>query len=344
MTLVKAAALDGLTRLDPAVRLWLVAGPDDGVVSTIAAQLLALAGDDAERVDIASAALKDDAGRLAGEAVSGSLFAARRVIRLTIAGAGEDSVAAVQALLAADTALTPVIAAAPGVSAKGKLMALASASPLARAAICYAPDAKSLVPVAVAAAARLGLKLGPAEAAQLIALVAADRALLAAELEKLALYRDAAPERQRQVTSDDLVALAATSHDEDVGRVVNAAFGGNAAELAAGLAALEALKVAEIRVLRVMMGRALLLLSLCPAVAAGQPPAMAVAGARPPVFFNEKAAVADQLARWSAPALVRAVARLNDGERAIKAPGSAGRVAFHQLLLDICRVAARRRR
>src|SRR3546814_6888182 len=118
MKSVKPADLDRQSRLDPAVRLILLTGPDEATMHAVAARLVALAGPDAERLDLGSAQMAQDGARLAAEAASLSLFAGTRVIRLEIVGSGDDCLAAVDTLLAADTAINPVIATGASVTAK----------------------------------------------------------------------------------------------------------------------------------------------------------------------------------------------------------------------------------
>jgi DNA polymerase-3 subunit delta len=66
-----------------------------------------------------------------------------------------------------------------------------------------------------------------------------------------------------------------------------------------------------------------------------------VAGAGRAIFFREKDAVIQSLARWSTPRLGEAMARVLAAERAIKASGGLADLGAHALLLTITRAAAR---
>src|SRR3546814_20473197 len=79
MKSVKPADLDRQSRLDPAVRLILLTGPDEATMHAVAARLVALAGPDAERPDLGPAQMAPDSARLSAEAASLSLFAGPRV-------------------------------------------------------------------------------------------------------------------------------------------------------------------------------------------------------------------------------------------------------------------------
>jgi len=340
---VKPAELERQTRLDPAVRLTLLTGPDDATMNAVAARLVALAGKEAERLDLSSSQLGQDPSLLAAEAASMSLFAAQRVIRLEITGSGDDCVEAVAALMAAETAVNPVIATGATITAKSKLVKLIEGSNHAVAAICYQPDRRALVGIAIAAAEEQGLKLANAEAQLLVDLVSGDQALMRRELEKIALYLDAARDRQRQVTAADIAALGAATHEEDVSMCINVALGGKVRELPDMLAQAAAVGVAEIRIIRALAIRTMQLARLRAEVDAGAHPATVVSARSSGVFWKERDAVTAQLHIWDSLRIARLMSRLLDCERALKASGTAGAVLFRKLMTDIAWQAARAR-
>ena len=343
MKAVKPAELERQTRLDPALRLILLTGPDDATMNAVAARLIALAGKAAERLDLSSSQLGQDPSLLAAEAASMSLFAAERVIRLEITGSGDDCFEAVAALLAAETAVHPVIATGATVTSKSKLVKLVEGADHAVAAICYQPDRRALVGIAIAAAEEQGLKLANAEAQLLVDLVSGDQALMRRELEKIALYLDAARDRQRQVTAGDIGALGAATHEEDVGECINIALGGKVRELPDMLAKAAAVGVAEIRIIRALAIRTMQLARLRAEVDAGAHPATVVSARSSGVFWKERDAVTAQLHIWDSLRIARLMSRLLDCERALKTSGTAGAVLFRKLMTDIAWQAARAR-
>lgn len=339
----KPAELGRLTSLPSGTRLFLLAGPDESTCAALGDQLVALAGGDADRIDLSNDDLKRDPARLATEAASMSLFAGARIIRLNIAGAGDDCIDAITALFDADAAPNTVVAVAPALTKKAKLMKLAEDAPMARVAVCYQPDARELAAIAVAAARAEGLQLGSSEAAQLVDLVAGDQKLLVREIEKLALYRDAAPDRQRAVAADDIAALGAAVHEEDISACVNVTLAGQVGELPALFATIDAVGVAEIRLIRALATRVMLLARLRAEVDNGQHPKTLVEDRRTGIFWKEKDAVARQLRLWDSIRLARLMTRLLAVERGLKAPGTIGAVLMRHLLVDIARQAARAR-
>lgn len=272
-----------------------------------------------------------------------SLFSPARVIRLDITGSGDDCLAAVQALLAADTAINPVIATGASVTARSKLVKLIEGSAHAVAAICYQPDRRALVGIAMSAAEEQGLRLANAEAQLLVDLVSGDQALMRREIEKIALYLDAAPGRQRQVTAADIAALGAATHEEDVSECINVALGGKLRDLPAMLAKAAAVGVAEIRILRALAIRAMQLARLRAEVDAGAHPATVVSAPGSGVFWKERDAVTAQLHIWDSLRVARLMTRLLDCERALKSSGTAGAVLFRKLMTDIAWQASRAR-
>ncbi|WOF43208.1 DNA polymerase III subunit delta [Sphingopyxis indica] len=343
MKAVKPAELERLRQLDPAVRLILLTGPDEATMNALAARLVALAGEEAERLDLSSSQLSQDGALLAAEAASLSLFAGARVIRLEISGSGDDCLAAVDALLGADSAVNPVIATGASVTARSKLVKLVEGSDAGLAAICYQPDRRALVGIAIAAAEEQGLRLANAEAQLLVDLVSGDQALMRRELEKMALYLDAARDRQRQVTAADIAALGAASHEEDVSECINVALGGKLGDLPDMLTRAAAVGVAEIRIIRALAIRAGQLARLRAEVDGGAHPATVVSARSSGVFWKEQSAVTAQLHIWDSVRIARLMTRLLDCERALKASGTPGNVLFRKLMTDIAHQAARAR-
>lgn len=341
---MKLKSPDELTRLSalPAdVRLYLIAGPDEATVEAVGAHLLSLAGKGAERIDIDARECREDPARLATEAASLSLFAGARIVRLTIPGAGDECLPAATALIEAEAAECPVVALAPGVTNRGKLFKLAETSAFARVVQCYQPRRGDLAAIAVAQARDRHLRLSNPDALLLVDLVDGDRALIARELDKIALYLDASEDRPRQATAEAIRLLGAASHDEDIGAFVNAVLGGKVEELADQLNLADALGVNEIRLLRSLSNRVQQLARLRVQVDGGQHP-KSVASAKPNgVFWKEVDAVAAQLRIWDAHRIARLNDRLLLTEQALKASGTPGGVLFRQLATDIAHQAAR---
>ena len=139
------------------IRFFLLYGPDEAGSAALGKRLERAMGPEAERVDLDGPTLRDDPARLADEAASFSMFGDRRWVRVN--GMGEESLAAVTALLEAEAAGNPVIATAGALKGTSKLLKLVLDSPRAMAFISYQPDAREAEQIAVAVAREGGLRL-----------------------------------------------------------------------------------------------------------------------------------------------------------------------------------------
>ena len=197
---MKASENQLVTSLDaasPAIRLYLLHGPDEEGAASYAARLGRALGADAEKVAIDGPALKSDPGRIADEARSLALFGGRRWI--LVGGAGDDALEAARLLIAEPRVEHPVVMLGPGLRTTSKLTQFAIAEPAAMAFACYVPDGASADRMVAAIAREHGLRPTLNAARRLMTASNGDRAVIAREVEKLALYLDAAADRPREL-------------------------------------------------------------------------------------------------------------------------------------------------
>ena len=237
----------------PDIRLFLLHGPDESGAAELAARLARSMGPDAERIDLDGATLKTDPARLADEAASLSLFGGARHIR--VSAAGEECADAFTGLIDAERAGNPVVAIAPTVKASGKIVKLAIASPRAMAFACYAPDGADADRLAAAIAREHGLRTTGDTAHRLASASGGDRAVMSREIEKLALYLDAAPDRPGEIDNDALDAVGADLGEAEMSRAIEAAIDGRVADIGPELARLTEAGVSPIPVLRGLVRR-----------------------------------------------------------------------------------------
>ena len=323
------AALD---RPPADIRLYLLFGPDEAGALALADRLPRALGPDAERVDLEGAALRSDPARLADEAASLSLFGTARHVRVT--GAGEESLAAVTALLDAERAGNPVVMIAPSLKATSKVAKLALDSPLALALACYVPGSDQLEGIAGEIAREQGLRLGTGVARRLAQAGGGDRAVMMREIEKLALYLDAAPDRPAECNLDALEAIGADLGEAETGDVINAVIAAEPAALGEALRRLDEAGVSPVPWLRALARRLASLAEMKGEVVNGGD----VAGVmkRHRVFFKEEAATSAALRRWSPQALARALAMVREAERNVMAGGGgAGDVLAGQAMVEL---------
>ncbi len=335
---MKASASQLRQALDsasPAVRLYLLHGPDDSGAREWALRLARAMGPEAERTDFDGAALKADPGLLAAEAASLSLFGGARFIRVT--GVGEESHDAIAALLEAEQAGNPVIMIGPTLKSTGKVVKLVLAATNAMSFACYPPDAAEGDRLATTIAAEHGMRASPGAAHRLFASCAGDRAVLTREIEKLALYLDAAPERPMPLEENAIDAVGADLGEGEMARAIEAAIDGNAAAVGAELARLAETGVSPIPLLRGLVRRLMVLAELRAAVENGASINDTIERHR--VFFREKASTAHALRHWNPVRLSGAINHLRQTERAMMTSASAGGVLAETAFLAVARAA-----
>lgn len=337
---MKASAGQIRPALDhPRHRLFLLHGPDAGLATDLAERLGRAMGDGAERVDLEGSALKADPARLADEAASLSLFGDKRWIR--VSGVGEESVPALIALLQAPRVAHPVLAIAPTAKATSKVVKLATDHRDALSFACYPPGPADLQRALADAARALGLRADKPVLERLAAASGGETAIARQELEKLALYLDAAPDRPAGLTMQALDDLGADLGDAEAGRLVEAVVAGDPAALGHELVRLREAGTSPIPWLRQLQRRFLSLAAMRADIDGGGRPDEVMKRHR--VFFREEAATAQALRAWPPDRLAAALTRIRAAERAVMSPANAGTVLAEHAVEAIARAQARRR-
>ena len=325
----------------PSHRFFLLYGPDEAGSHSLVKVAAAAAGAQSERVELTGAELKADPARLADEAASLSLFGGGRYI--VVQPAGDECLAAVEALLQAPAAGNPVLLIAGALKPASKLLKLALAEPAALALASYAPEGQEAERLVSEMARAEGLTVRSDVARRLADACAGNRAILALELQKLALYLDSSPERPKPLDHEALDAVGAAAEEGDLSRLVDSVGNGNAALLQAELLRLSGEGVEGIPLVRAVLRRMSLLSRLRAQVERGSSPGAVMASQGRSLFWKEKESIGRQLSRWGPDALARSVSRLLEAERQVKASGGLGSTAVDEELFAICRQAARLR-
>lgn len=314
------------------LRLILLHGPDEAGAQAWAEQLAHAMGTDAERIDLDGATLKSDPPRLADEAASLSLFGGARFVR--VAGAGEESLGAVTALLDAPRAGNPVVMIAPGVRTSGALVKAVIASDRALAHACYVPEGDQAEKIAVELARVAGLRLTRDAAVRLARAGDGDRAVMAREVEKLALFLDAAPERMVEADGAALDAIGASIAEAEMDVIVAAVIAGESAALVEALR-LRAAGTSPIPLLRAVARRLIALAGMRAAIDGGEGADQAMK--RHGVFWRDEGATRAALRQWTPAALADALATVRAAERSLMTGGTAGNVMADAALLALAR-------
>jgi DNA polymerase-3 subunit delta len=320
------------------IRFFLLYGPDEAG-SRALMKLLGSAG--AERIELSGAELKGDPARLTDEAAAISLFGDPRIV--VVEPAGDEVLAAVEGLVEAPAAGNPVAIVAGALKPTSKLLRLALTAPCAMAFASYVPDARDAPKLVMELAREQGLGIRPDLARRIADSAAGNRAVIAQELAKFALFLDAAPDRPRQVEADTVDAIGAANEEGDLSRLVDSVSGGDVKTLQSELLRLSSEGIEGIPLIRAMLRRMTLLAKLRGEVERGNSVDSVMATYGKAIFWKEKDAVGGQVSRWSADLIAKGMSRLLEAERQVKASGGLGPLAVDEELFAICRQAARLR-
>jgi DNA polymerase-3 subunit delta len=312
MAEVKSAQADSFVqRPDPTYSVFLIYGPDAGLVSERASILSGNFGVDAKdpmavlRLDADAASAEP--GRLVDEARSIGMFGGKRILR--ISGSTRRNLAdALRPVLEVHTDECRVIIEAGDLKKDSALRKLVERSSAGVAIPCY-PDGEreldNLISVELQSA-RLAID---ADARQLLkANLGSDRRLSRNEVSKLVLYCSG----QARVSTGDVEAIVGDSSSAELDEVVDSAATGKIEVLEGELARVLARSSAELPLVWAMRHFQVLQLARYRMERDGISADAVVAGMRPPVNFKRRPAMVQGLRIWNVASITRALARLDE--------------------------------
>jgi DNA polymerase-3 subunit delta len=301
---------------DPAVRFYLFYGPDEAQSRALGERLLQGLG--AAKFAVSPDAIKSDPASLADEAAAMSLFGGKRAI--WIEPATKDIEDGVAALLEGAAPESAVIAIAGALAKTSALLKMAEASPAALTYISYVPEGQDAERMVVDLGRRAGLKIDRPVAARVAAAAGNDQAIVAQELEKLALFLDASPQMPKALDHEAIDAVGADASEGDFNRLADIALGGDIGRLADELAGLSPTGSEAIPVIRSLQRRLLMLAPMRARVERGESPDAVMTSMGRSLFWKEKGSVERMLNKWSAEELARAAERAGRLEREMMKP------------------------
>ncbi len=325
----------------PDIRLFLLFGSDPSTIEDIARKLAAEMKN-AERIDLEGSQLRSDSALLADEAAAISLFGDKRYIRLRLQR--DEGFAAIENLLDAVGADTPVIATTGNLTPANKLRKLGQSHAAVMMLPCYPPSEQNAVAHVQRLAEAAGLRMDRMLAQRLAESTGFDRTLAAGEIEKIALYCDASPDRPATVEPDMLAKLGAETLEENISGLLGAVMAGDVARSSEEIGDARQLGLNEVRIVKALQRRVMQLAGLRAEVDHGAQVGPLVDRTRS-IFFKEQGAYKQVLSLWSSARLTRLNARLFELERQLMTGGSqlAGPMLANELLL-IARAAQPRGR
>ena len=333
---IDARAVDGfLKQPDPAVRVALFFGPDQGMVLERSRQLGHSVVDDLSDpfavVDLSEADLKEDPVRLGDEARAMSFGGGRRLVR--VRGGGEPVADALRRYLEAPGEGSLVIIEAGDLTPKSALRATCEKERNCASVGCYADQGGNLAVVVKQALSDEGVTADRDAINLLCAQLAEDRGIVRSEIEKLVLFVGPGG----HVGVDEIAACLTDAAAVSLDRLIFACGDGDAGGVDQLTRRALDEGVSEIALLRALQQH---FLRLEWVVAQGPD---AVSRLRPPVFFRFKDRFQAQARRWPLPAIRRVQAALMEAEIGCKSGIEPSALVCSRALLAVASRAPRRR-
>lgn len=324
---------------DRSIRFYLFYGPDESGSRALAERLLKSLA--AEKMAVASSAVKGDPALLAAEAGAISLFGGTRLI--WVDPAGEDIVDGLEALLDAPAVESPVVAIAGTLRKTSGLLKLAEGHAAALAHASYAPEGRDADRMVIDAGRAEGLRIDSSVAARLAADCNANVAILGHELAKFALYLGASPERPQELTHEVLDLLGADSGEGDMMRVGDLALAGRGDDLLEELDRVALSNSEAIPVVRALQRRLIQLAALRAQVEQGKSVDAVMTSMGKALFWKDKALMQQLLSGWNAARLSAMLERTAALEKTIIFSDEPPVAALEEELVTISRAAGRPR-
>lgn len=329
---------------DPACRLALVFGEDEGVVGDTAASLIKAwqKNGPANVITLDEDEVKREPNLLFDALEAQSLLGEVSILRIRTKGEKLFSLIKDVLAMAQDTPerlAAYLVLLSGSLNTRSKMRTAFEAAPNAAALHMFADSDADMHALVRAFLKARDVEIEDAALSVFVGGLPGHRSLANAEMEKLAVY---AHGLGRGVTSDDIRALCETNADESARAAVIQALSGDKqgaqAEMDrvidAGLSAISLLRMFEMEASRMLAAQAL-----------GAPSANVGRKLKPPVWDSDWPAFQLRLRKWPTPRLLRLVERLHDMEALAKSPGGGGMAepATRHLFTSLYQAAAETR-
>ncbi|MDP9589359.1 UNVERIFIED_ORG: DNA polymerase-3 subunit delta [Shinella zoogloeoides] len=344
MAEVKSHEFDAFLKRKPLpVRLFLIYGPDRGLVSERAAAIAAASGVD---LDDAFSVVKLDAGeigsqpgRLMDEMNAIGLFGGERLVWVRNAASEKGVADAIDMLASASPGPSTLIVEAGDLKKGSALRKAAEAVSQAVAIPCYADDGRALQALIDQELAAEGLRIAPAARQRLVETIGGDRLASRNELRKLALYCRGRELIEEQDVEDIVGDASAISTDDAIDAILKGDKDGF-------LHAIQKIVTSKTPIFLVLQGclRQFQLLELMRAEMDEKraPAAQAMATLGRHLHFRRKPIVENALKAWASPAIRRETQRLQAAIlQSRQRPALEDTIAMQTLLATVLQSARR---
>ncbi|MCG5481158.1 DNA polymerase III subunit delta [Sinorhizobium alkalisoli] len=312
MSEVKSHEFDNFLQKSAAdYRLFLVYGPDRGLVSERAAQLAGCFGipldDPFAVVKLDATELQQSAGRLLDEVNAIGLFGGEKLVWIKGASAEKGLSEALQVLAAAPPSGSYLVIEAGDLKKGAALRKTAEPSRTVASIACYSDDARALNALVDRELSEAGLRISPAARERLLEALGGDRIASRNEVRKLALYC-----RGRDIISEeDVLAVVGDASAISVDDAVDAVLQGNVDALMHAMKKITTSKTPVFLVLQSCLRQFQQLDVMRSEMDANrQSASQVIASLGRGLHFRRKPIVEAALRHWTAPAIRRELNRL----------------------------------
>lgn len=321
---------------DPAARVVLVYGPEDGLMRERARTIgLSVVSDYSDPFNVAvlnAEQLADDPARLADEAHAISMMGGGRLIR--VENAGDKLTTLIKSYLESPSTHNLVILEAGELGPRSSLRKLCESAGSAVALPCYVEDERDVSRLIRESVQAEDLSIEPDAVQWLAANLAGNRGRIRSELTKLITYK-----MEGLISLEDAQAACGEAGDGSLDTLVYSAAGGNVINCLRTYDRLIAEGVSFMAVIRSLQNhfRKLHFTKTC--MNSGDSIDSVMKKLSPPIFFKQENAFKAQVQRWTLPALEQIAARLLTLEAQCKQTGAAPETLCSQALLAISKSA-----
>jgi DNA polymerase III subunit delta len=338
MTAVKSSDVDRvIANPAPAYSIFLVFGPDTGLVRERVDALMRASVDDPcdpfALARIEGDELTANPARLVEEVHTVPLFGSRRAV---LVKAGSRNIGpAVEAVVNAPSPECRVIIEAGNLTKSSPLRGLCEKAKVAAALPCYPDNERALASLIDEEMRANNLTIGPDARGELIALLGADRQASRNEIRKLVLYAQG----QKTIGFDDVIAVVADASQIALDGLVDAVFAGKAAEADNEFGKARASGSSPAAIVSAAIRQVANLHKMKLAIEGGDSIEFAMRRAAPPVHFSRERAVSEALRAWTPARLVRAMEQLSEASLDMRRNSPLAESIAQRMLLSLARNA-----
>ncbi len=322
---------------NPAARVILVYGPDNGLVSercnTIGKSVVEDLNDPFNVAALSVEILAEDPARLSDEAGAISMMGGDRLIKIN---GGTDKITVIlKSYLENPSDSALVLVSAGELSTRSSLRKLCESAKNAAAVPCYVEDERDLSRFIRETLQAANLRVDQDAVMWLAANISGDRGKVRSELEKLITYKG---DEGSSVSLKDVQAACGAAGAQGFDDLVYNVAGRNSKAALKAYSTLMEEGTAFIAILRAMQNHFRRIHQVKSAISQGADMEMAMKKLSPPVFFKQAPAFRTQVNNWSVPALNAVMDRLTDLEAQCKQTGMPVEILCSQAILAVSKM------